>query len=112
MVRSQALALLMLTAALILTVVLLLLLGSGTDDDPPPPTWPPGPVMPEDLEPLVIERRPWAARLDARDITRLRDEKRMPEPIDIVSDDLYPHPECCDDPDCAECGPMPEDLDR
>jgi hypothetical protein len=36
----------------------------------------------------------------------------MPEPIDIVSDDLYPHPECCDDPDCAECGPMPEDLDR
>jgi hypothetical protein len=28
----------------------------------------------------------------------------MPEPIDIVSDDLYPHPECCDDPACAECG--------
>jgi len=31
------------------------------------------------------------------------------EPIDIVSEDLYPHPECCDDPDCAECGPIEED---
>ena len=45
----KLMALALLTTALLITAVMLILLINQPDDDPPP-SWPPGTVMPEDLD--------------------------------------------------------------